>query len=51
MNEVSAPHVMHQVAEFLTAERVVAEVLYDGASVGVGMSFPKLVFRKSRKSL
>src|SRR5690242_9933633 len=42
---------MHQVAEILAAERVVAEILDDGASIGVGMRLPDLVFRKSWISL
>ena len=50
-NKVSAADVMHQVAEFPAAERVVAEILDDGASVGVGMGLPDLVFRQSRISL
>ena len=35
---------MHQVTEFLIAERVVAEILDDGASVGIGVSLLKLGF-------
>ena len=50
-NKVSAADVVHQVAEFSAAERVVAEILDDGASVGVGMRFLDLVFRQSRISL
>ena len=42
---------MHQVAEFRAAERIVAEVLDDGAAIGVGMRFFDLVFRQSRISL
>jgi hypothetical protein len=41
---------MHQVAEFSTAERVVAEILDDGAAVCIGMRLPDLVLRKSRIS-
>ena len=43
LNEISTADVMHQVAEFLTAERVVAEVLDHSATVGIGMSLPDLV--------
>ena len=50
-NKVSAADVVHQVAEFFTAERVVAEVLDDSASVRKGMSLPDLVLRQSRISL
>ena len=50
-NKVSAADVMHQVAEFLAAERVVAEILDDGATIGVGMRLPDLVFRQPRISL
>jgi hypothetical protein len=37
---------MHEVTEFSVAEGVVAEILDDRASVGVG--FSDLVFRQSR---
>ena len=40
---------MHQVTEFSVAEGVVAEILDDCASVGVGMGFSDLVFRQSRE--
>jgi len=42
-NKVSAADVMHQIAEFTAAERIVAKILDDGASVGVGMRLPDLV--------
>ena len=42
---------MHQVAEFFAAEGVVAEVLDDGAAVGIGVRLPDLVIRKSGISL
>ena len=42
---------MRQVAELLTAEWEVAEVLNDGAAVGIGMRLPNPVFRQRRKSL
>ena len=51
MNEVSAANVVRQVAELLAAERVVAEVLDDGAAISIGMRLLDLVFRQSRKSL
>ena len=50
-NKVSAADVMHQVAEFFAAEWVVAEILNDGAPVGVGMRLFDLVFRQPRISL
>src|SRR5581483_5935066 len=50
-NEVAATDVMHQVAEFPAAERVVAKILDNGATVRVGMRLPDLVFRQSRISL
>src|ERR1019366_5225619 len=50
-NEVSAADVVHQVAKFRAAEWVVAEILDDGASIGVGMRVPDLVLRKSRIAL
>ena len=49
-NKVSAADVMDQVAEFSAAERIVAEILDDGAPVRVGMRLPQLVLRKSRES-
>jgi hypothetical protein len=49
-NEVSAANVMHEVAEFGAAERVVAQILYDGASVGIRMSFGDLRFCQRRES-
>jgi hypothetical protein len=42
---------MHQVAEFSAAERVVAEVLDDGAAVSVRVCLLDLFFGKSRISL
>ena len=42
---------MHQVAEFSTAERIVAEILDDGPSVRIGVGIPDLIFRQPRISL
>jgi hypothetical protein len=42
-NEVSGAYVMHEVAELPAAERVIAEILDDGTTVGVGMRFPDLI--------
>ena len=39
---------MHQVAELMAAERVIAQVLYDRASVGVGVSFFQLIVSDAR---
>ena len=50
-NEVSATNVVHQVAEFPTAERVVAKVLYNGPTIGIGMSFFELLFGEPRIAL
>src|ERR1700758_3520485 len=50
-NKVSATDVVHQIAELPATERVVAEILDEGASVGVGMRFFKLVCRQSGKPL
>jgi hypothetical protein len=50
-NEVTAPNVVHQIAEFHTAKRIVAEALDDGAAIGVTVCFLELVFRERRKSL
>jgi len=42
---------MREIAEFLAAERVVSEVLDDGAPVCIGVRLLKLIVRQSRKSL
>ena len=42
---------MHQVAEFRAAERVITQILNDGASIGVGMGFLDLIFREPRVAL
>ena len=42
-HEVSAAHVMDEIAEKLAAERIVAHVLYDAAAVSVGMSLKQIV--------
>ena len=46
-NKVSAANVMHKVAEIPAAERIVAEVLNDGAAIGVGVRLFDLVFGKA----
>src|SRR5208283_6157828 len=43
-NEISAANIMHQVAEFNATKWIVAEVLYDGAAVSVGMGLSDLIF-------
>src|ERR1700730_16173668 len=43
-NKVSAANVVHQVTEFSTTEGVVAEILDDRASVGVGVCLGELLF-------
>ena len=50
-NEVSATNVVHQVAEFDAAEWIVAQVLYNGPAIGVGMSFFELLFGEPRIAL
>jgi hypothetical protein len=42
---------MRQIAELLAAEWVVAEILDDGAAVGIGVRLRNLVLRQRRKSL
>src|SRR5579863_7487856 len=42
-NEIAAAHVMNEVAEFLAAEGVIAKILNNGATVGVGVRFLDLV--------
>jgi len=43
VNEVSGTNVVHEVAELLVTERVITQVLDDGASVGIGMRFFDLI--------
>ncbi len=50
-NEVSAANVMHQVAELFTAERVVAQILDDGAPIGIRVRLFELVLRQARIAL
>jgi hypothetical protein len=50
-NEISAAHVVDEVAKFRAAEGIVAKILDDGAAVGVGMGFGELFFGEFRKSL
>src|ERR1700731_191871 len=50
-NEVAAANVVHQIAEFHAAKGVVAEVLDDGASIGVAVRHLELVFGERWKSL
>ena len=50
-DKVPGADVMGQVAEILVAERVVAQILNDRATIGIGMRFVKLVFGKFRKAL
>ncbi len=51
MNKISTADVVHEVAEFFTAERVVAKVLDDGATVGIGVRLFELISRQPRISL
>src|SRR6202049_4378645 len=50
-NEITTANVVHQIAEFHAAKGVVAEVLNDGAAIGVTVRLLELVFRKRWKSL
>jgi len=47
VNKIAAANVMHQIAELLTAEWIVAKILNHGAAIGVGVSFFELIVRKS----
>src|ERR1700686_5391555 len=47
-NKVAAANVVHQITEFSTAEGVVAEILDDRSSVGVGMRLADLFFGQPR---
>ena len=50
-NEITAADVVHEVAEFGAAEGIVAEILDDGATVGIGMRFGELVFGQIGETL
>src|ERR1051326_1892751 len=49
-NEIAASNVVHQVAEELAAERVVAHVLNDASTVGIGMRLYQISGRGARES-
>jgi hypothetical protein len=46
-DEVAAADVVHQTAELPVTKWIVAEVLDDGAAVGVGMGLGDLLFRQA----
>jgi len=50
-HKVTAANVVHQIAEFHAAERIVAEVLDDSAAIRVTVCFLELLFRQRWKSL
>src|SRR4029077_5976120 len=50
-HEVTAAHVVHQIAKFHAAKRVIAEILDNGTAIGVAVCLLELVFRERRKSL
>jgi hypothetical protein len=50
LNEVTAANVVHQIAELHTAKRKVAEILDDGAAMGVTVRLLELDFRETGKS-
>ena len=50
-HEITAANVVHQVAEFHAAKRIVAEVLDHGAAISVGVRFRELVLGKGWKPL
>jgi len=50
-DEIAAANVVQQIAEFHAAKGIVAEILDDRASVGVGVCFGELSLRKRRESL
>ena len=47
-HKVAAAHIVHQVAELLIAEGVVAHVLDHGAAIGISVSLAHLVVRQPR---
>src|SRR5205807_57991 len=49
-HEVAAAYVVHQITELRAAERIVAEILDDGAPIRIGVRLPDLILRQSRKS-
>src|ERR1035438_6027044 len=50
-DKISAANIMCQVAELLVAKRIVTKILNNGSAIGIGMSFPNLVFSESWKAL
>ena len=51
LDEVAGPDVVREVGEQMTAERVVAEVLDESASVGVRARFAQLLLTEAAESL
>src|SRR5208282_2782253 len=49
-NEISAANIVHQIAELHAAKGVVAQILDDRASIGIGMRFRKLCFGQAREA-
>src|ERR1700744_4120660 len=49
-DKVTTPCVMDKVAEELAAKRIVAHVLDDGATVGLGVDFTQLIVGSVRKA-
>ena len=42
-NEIAAPNVVREITKELAAERILAHVLNNGASIGVGMGLEQLL--------
>ena len=51
LNQVGAAHIVRQIAEKMTAERIVAKILNDAAAICIGVRFLELVFACVRKAL
>jgi hypothetical protein len=50
-NEVAAANVVHQITEFHAPKGIVAEVLDDGAAIGMSVCLGELVLRERWESL
>jgi hypothetical protein len=49
-NKITATNIVRQIAKELTAEGIVAHVLNDGASIGIGMGLEQLLRSRLGKS-
>src|SRR5271166_61387 len=50
-NEIAAPNIVREITKELAAERIVAHVLNDGASIGIGMGLLQFLRSRAGKAL